>query len=73
MTTTTVTATSCTAEGNEGAGLWQWVVATEDYAYQALSDHTVCRTGELYNVSPACPWFACIGGDCAECRPVEEW
>ena len=43
--------TTCTVpEGSEGgAGLWQWVVATEDGQTQSFTQHTVCRTGENYN------------------------
>ena len=69
--------TSCSVpwdtEGNPscGAGLWQWVVSTEDGETMFFTNHTVCRTGELYNEEPACPYFACANGDCSICK--ENW
>ena len=67
----TGTYTSCTVpEGSTGgAGLWQWVVSTEDGKTNAYSRHTVCRTGELFNVEPACPYYACANADCSACIP----
>ena len=67
------TTTSCTvpADSDGGAGLWQWVVATEDGATMSFSHHTVCRTGSLYNVEPSCPYFACANADCSEC--IADW
>ena len=51
-----------------GVGFWQFVVKTHDNASMALTGHTVCRYGSLYNVKPACPWNACSNGDCSECK-----
>ena len=66
------TTTSCTVppdcpEG--GAGLWQWVVSTEDGATMSFTHHTVCRTGTLYNQEPECPYYACANADCSQCEP----
>ena len=65
--------TTCTVpEGSEGgAGLWQWVVATEDGKTQSFTQHTVCRTGANYNQEPACPYFACANADCSVC--IDDW
>ena len=65
------TTTSCTvpADSTGGAGLWQWVVSTEDGKTHSFSQHTVCRTGELFNVEPACPYYACANADCSQCKP----
>ena len=65
------TTTSCTvpAGSDGGAGLWQWVVSTEDGATMSFTHHTVCRTGELYNKEPECPYYACKNADCSECIP----
>ena len=61
--------TTCTVPDGSagGAGLWQWVVATEDSQTMSYTQHTVCRTGELWNVEPSCPYFACANADCSEC------
>lgn len=59
---------TCTADGQEGTGMWQWVVRTEDSSIIARGEHTVCKTGEGYNVAPRCPWTACIDGQCRQCR-----
>ena len=61
-------ATTCTTDGKNGAGLFQWVVATPDYQYQAFTWHTICRTGEgVFNVSPDCPWYSCLDAECIVC------
>ena len=67
------TTTSCTVPENSeyGAGLWQWVIATEDGATMSFTHHTVCRTGELFNREPECPYYACANADCSKC--VENW
>ena len=46
--TTTKYTTTCTPDEGEkgGAGLWQWVISTEDFSTTALTAHTVCRTGD---------------------------
>lgn len=69
------TSTSCTVpEGSDyGAGLWQWVVSTEDGRTNAYSRHTVCRTGQLFNVAPECPYYACANADCSTCIPDWEF
>lgn len=59
---------SCTADGQEGTGMWQWVVRTEDSTIFARGNHTICKTGEGYNVPPRCPWTACVDGQCRQCR-----
>ena len=59
--------TTCTAENNDGAGLYQWVVASGDRKTDVFTWHTVCRTGALWNKPPACPWPACLNADCSEC------
>lgn len=60
--------TTCTAEGKEGAGLYQWVVSTGDFMRQAFTWHTVCRTGELWNKPPECPYYSCANADCSVCH-----
>jgi len=57
------------AEG--GVGLWQFVVSTSDGNLSTLTNHTVCRYGDLYNVAPACPWNVCANGDCSVCK--DDW
>ena len=64
--------TTCTAEDKEGAGLYQWVVATQDMETSAFTWHTVCRTGELWNTPPACPWTECLNADCSKCSSETE-
>ena len=59
--------TTCTTSGNDGAGLWQWVVASSDGTATSFSTHTVCRKGELAFAEPKCPYFACLNADCSEC------
>jgi len=57
---------------SEGVGLWQWVTSTNDNKGTVWSLHTVCRYGPgLYNVMPACPWNACLNGDCSQC--ANDW
>ena len=68
MSQTMEHSTSCTAEGQEGTGLWQWIVRTEDSAIVARGNHTICKTGEGYNVPPRCPWTACVDGQCRQCK-----
>ena len=63
--------TNCTADGKEGAGFYQWVVSTRDAKYQTFTWHTVCRTGEDYNIPPACPYPACLDAECKDC--AEGW
>ena len=40
------TCTTETGEEKDGAGLYQWIVSTSDYEYQAFTWHTVCKTGD---------------------------
>ena len=65
--------TSCTVPDGSpgGAGLWQWIVSTGDGKTTSFTQHTVCRTGDLYNVEPACPYYACANADCSEC--IADW
>ena len=60
--------TTCTAEGNEGSGFWQWVVRTSDGSVISRDVHTVCKSGPGFNQPPECPWNACVNGDCSVCR-----
>lgn len=41
--------TNCTTNDKEGAGIYQWIVSTEDMMQQAFTWHTVCRTGDNWN------------------------
>ena len=59
--TTTKHTTTCTPEeGEPGAGLWQWVISTEDYSTTALTAHTICRTGSNAFEAPACAFWDCL-------------
>ena len=49
------------------AGLWQWVIATADKSAEALTDHTVCRTGILWNTPPKCNYWECFNASCEVC------
>ena len=60
--------TTCTTKDKEGAGLYQWIVSTDDMRNQAFTWHTVCRTGALWNKAPECPFFSCLNADCSECE-----
>jgi len=62
--------TTCTTEGKEGAGLYQWVVSTGDAEtnISVFSRHYVCRTGANWATEPACPWSACVDAECNSCR-----
>ena len=56
--TTTTHKTTCTPkEGESRAGLWQWVISTEDYSTTAFTAHTICRTGDLAFRSPDCSFW----------------
>ena len=67
--TTTVHTTECNPkDGETRAGIWQWVITTEDYSTSAFTPHTVCRTGDLAFVSPTCSYWDCNNGDCSECK-----
>ena len=61
----------CEAEEGEGAGIYQWVVSTQDGYDFAFSQHTVCRTGDLWNKPPVCPWMYCVNADCSVCE--DDW
>jgi len=64
--------TTCTTTTDkEGAGLFQWIISTSDYSAQAYTWHTVCRTGDNWNVAPECPWSACLDPECLEC--ADDW
>ena len=47
------------ADGVAGAGIWQWVIATEDHSVTAFTDHTVCKTGDDAIHPPKCSWWDC--------------
>ena len=56
------------ADEDEGrAGLWQWVIATADRSAEAFTNHTVCRTGILWNTPPACNHWECANASCSLC------
>ena len=66
--TTTTHKTTCTPkDGESRAGLWQWVITTEDYSTAAFTAHTVCRTGDLAFKSPNCAYWDCDNADCSKC------
>ena len=66
--TTTTHKTTCTPEeGGSRAGLWQWVISTEDYSTSAFTAHTICRTGDLAFRSPDCSYWDCANADCSKC------
>ena len=67
-TTTTHTTTCTPKEGENRAGLWQWVISTEDYSTSAFTSHTICRTGDLAFESPECSFWECANADCSECN-----
>ena len=54
--------------GQRRAGLWQWVISTQDYTVAAFTPHTVCRTGDLAFRAPECPFWSCANFDCSECK-----
>ena len=62
---------SAKPQGDDGVGLWQWVVTSEDQESSVLSVHTVCRYGTDYNKPPKCPWNACLNGECTVC--ASDW
>lgn len=63
--------TKCSTEDKNGAGIWQWVIATEDNEILSFTSHIVCRTGDLHNQEPLCPYYACLNADCSQCN--ENW
>ena len=66
--TTTTHKTTCTPkDGESRAGLWQWVISTEDYSTAAFTAHTICRTGDLAFRSPDCSFWDCANADCSKC------
>lgn len=57
-----------TCTGNDGVGLWQWVVDSADGKSGVLTGHTICRYGQdNYSKSPECPWNACLDVECTTC------
>jgi len=73
--TTSVHETTCTPkDGETRAGVWQWVITSEDLSVSAFTPHTVCRTGDLANVSPECGFLDCDNADCSKCKePIMPW
>ena len=59
-------------KGEKRTGLWQWVIATQDYSYAAFTPHTVCRSGKYAFMPPACPFWNCANYDCTECKSKNE-
>ena len=55
-----------------GVGLWQYVIATEDYSAAAFTPHTICRRGKLAFTPPKCPYYACLDDQCEKCLEVKE-
>ena len=67
--TTTTLKTTCTPkDGETRAGLWQWVISSEDYGVAAYTPHTICRTGELAFTEPDCSFWDCKNADCSSCK-----
>ena len=64
--------TSCTG-GQEGSavGLWQWALQPSGSSDMLLSTTFFCRYGANANVPPACPFNACMNGDCSVC--ADDW
>ena len=69
--TTSTHKTTCKTKGDgDRAGLWQWVVSTEDYSSAAFTPHTICRTGDLAFTEPSCSFWDCDNGDCSKCKTI---
>ena len=69
--TTTTHKTTCTPKkGENRAGLWQWVISSEDYSVSAFTPHTICRTGDLAFTEPNCSFWDCKNGNCSECKSI---
>ena len=69
--TTTTHKTTCTPkDGEDRAGLWQWVISSEDYSASAFTPHTICRTGDKAFTEPSCSFWDCANGDCSECKAI---
>ena len=65
--------TTCTPkDGETRAGLWQWVISSEDYSVSAYTPHTVCRTGDLAFVEPSCSYWDCDDSQCSRCKQTNE-
>ena len=64
--TQTTTELTC-GDGVQQSGLWQWVIETSDGNSKARTAITVCKTGDKWQVPPACPFNACTNDDCTEC------
>jgi len=66
--------TTCTpGDGESGAGLWQWVLATSDYSTSAFTSHTLCRTGELARTPPSCSFDECDDAQCTVCKSYKKF
>ena len=50
-----------------GAGLWMWVITTEDLSVTAFTPHTICRYGDLAFKAPDCSFYDCMNADCTKC------
>ena len=63
---------NCKANNVEqGVSIWQWISTSNDQSSKVLTDHTVCRYGDLFNTEPACPYSACANDDCSVC--ADDW
>ena len=54
----------------QAAALWQFVVSDSQDDMWVETEHTVCRYGADYNVTPECPFNACDGdwdSNCSKC------
>ena len=53
---------------NNGVGLWQWVLETEDHSTSAFTSHFVCRFGKEAKTAPHCNWMDCRDKNCYTCK-----
>ena len=67
-TTTTHHTTCAPKAGETRAGLWQWILSSEDFSVQAFTPHTICRSGDLAFVEPTCSYWDCDNADCTACK-----
>ena len=55
-------------QGANGVSLWQWVAASNDEENEVYTELTVCASSDK---KPACPFSACLKGDCSVC--TNDW
>lgn len=57
---------------DNAVGYWVFSVTSHDGSIVSQNKGGICRYGEGYwNVSPECPFSACVNGDCTTCRDWE--